>query len=489
MPSSTKKSKNNQKLSHSSKNSNKDKKSLIYKPFKKQSGRLEQPGGTGLGAFGISNSLSGDGKWLAVGAPSYPFLFSSFGGETDRVGPGAVTIYRLEKNKGKEEWKLIQNFTAPNENNFSNFPVNNARSGLHSDFGFSLSFNEDGQYLAISGPGDDQSGLLNGAIWIYIRNDKTQSYEIAQKVVPVVPGNFESAIVGVENNGLSINKDGTLIAFGIGGNANFTGGVGVLKRDDKKWYQLLMEGKFYIPAPSDLSPVSEFGFSVKFSSSGQYLVAGAHLYSNNLSDPNNHVGAAYVFKLRPARNELRLPNGKTEFKNSLADLVYKQVGTRLIGSPTTPTQTQGLPVTISGNGEFVASYGADPISESYVYIYKKQNDQYIQTDALPLSSVGQGSDTAPGQFQSRGISFNEDATILAVGVPHSVGTQFKGSIRIYRRSGNKFILKQIITDINSDNDAHQGTSVSLSSSGHVLAFGGGSERNSRGSIFIWTLEE
>lgn len=456
-----------------------------YFPSDKHTGRLEQPSGQGLGGFGLSNSVSGNGKYLAVGAPTYPFVYLRQGGLAGRVGPGQVTIYKQDKCK---KWNLIQNITAPNGNNFSNYPSTD-RTGLHTDFGFGVAFNKNGKYLAISGTGDDQSGQLNGAIWVYIRNDDTGFYEIMQKVVPVIPGNTIFALLGAGGYDITINDDGTLIATGVIGvlNAEVNGGVIVISRTGDKWSQLLMEGKFYIPAPSDLTQGATFGFSVQFNSTGEYLVVGAPNDEGNPNTPYNNEGrgATYVFKSRPEKNQIRLLNGTIEYKNSSSGFVYEQVGNKLVGSPTSTTQNQGYPVAITGDGKTIASYGSDVNGNAYVYIFDKQDDQYIQTNALNLDVIGQGSDLSPGQNQSGGLSFNRRGNILAVGIPSSMN--MKGSIRIYKRKHKSitFNLKQTITDPNSENTAHQGTSVSLDDSGDILTFGGASENNSKGSEFVW----
>jgi WD40 repeat protein len=473
-----------------------------YKPYHHDSGRLPQPAGIGFGGFGVSSALSGNGKYLAVGAPTYPFPYIRTGGVANRVGPGLVTIYKIKSGHAPE---LIQTLIAPDEVNFSNFPSagGSVRSGPHSDFGFGVSFDKSGSILAITGTGDDQTGTLNGAIWIYQRNPNSGLFEYVQKVSPIIPGNFIFALLGAGGTGVTVNSKGTLIAAGVIGvpNAAVTdltnGGVVVLKRTSRKsntWSQVIMEGAMYLAPPSDLTPGSTFGFSLQFDASGKYLVVGAPNDIPTATAFNNQGrGATYVFKSRPGRSTLFTDGVAAGHKNNYSDLVFQQVGSKIVGTPSSAgNQNQGYPVAITGNGQTIASYGSDVLGQAYVYVFRNQDGQYVQTEALPLGTFAQGSDLNVGQNQSGGLAFSKDGRRLVVGVPKSVELVgapapgiFKGSIQVYNRKEGRYSLSQTITDPNSTANAHQGTSVTLDDSGKIIAFGGGTDNNSTGSEYLW----
>jgi|688.fasta_scaffold66242_4 hypothetical protein len=249
-----------------------------------------------MSAQGYSVAITDDGNTIAVGAP------------TDGLLIGAVWIYKRfydiidNKYSNKAFWKNIQKIK-PNDIISNSF------------FGCSLSFNSDGNLLAIGGDKDNNSG----AVWIYkkcIIND-TDSYANLQKIVVadnknigsyvclnkygnklIFSGNNNIYIYNLINNifeynmnlydstpnfptSLTINNDAEIIIAGNSDDEEHKGSVNIYNFDNTEYtmQKLLI---------NDNIGKSKFGCSVATNAKGDLLAIGGN-------EDNNNIGAVWIF--------------------------------------------------------------------------------------------------------------------------------------------------------------------------------------------------
>ena len=201
------------------------------------------------GYFGMSVSLSSDGKVLAIGAP-------------EEGGSGCVRVY--DYNISTASWSRLGE------------DIDGDASGDY--FGMSVSLNSDGKVLAISAPYN--SGTESGLVRIY-RLDPTSAGWL--KVGQDITGESPSDYLGET---LSLSSDGSTVAIAApanDGNGNTSGHVRVLRYDanTNSWFQL--GGDIDGEAPGDFS-----GSSLSLSSDGTVVAIGAE-YNDGNGNASGHV--------------------------------------------------------------------------------------------------------------------------------------------------------------------------------------------------------
>jgi len=207
-------------------------------------------GNTGASAQGTSVSLSGDGNTLAIGGPD------------DDSSLGSAWIFTRSGTTWTQQGSNI---------------VGTGNSGASTQ-GTSVSLNaDDGNTLAIGGPGDNSS---IGAVWIFTRSGSTWSQQ-------------GSKLVGIENTGASnqgystsLSSSGDNLLIGGPGNNSDQGAAWIYSRIDDQWSQhgFKLIGTGYTGASSQ-------GYSVSLSKDGNYIAMGGN-------DDNSSIGASWIFTVR-----------------------------------------------------------------------------------------------------------------------------------------------------------------------------------------------
>lgn len=203
---------------------------------------------SGSDEFGTSVAINSEGDYIIVGAPA----------KTSDTGSAYVFI------RNGVTWTEQQILTASDAATI-NF------------YGFSVSINSDGSYVAVGAYGNNDGGTNSGAVYIYLRSNTTWSEQ--QKLKANVPA--ASALFG---QSVCLNSIGNYIAIGTPGETSNTGSVYIFTLSNGVWTQ---QQKITASNPStgDL-----FGYST--STSGEYILAGAY----NEDTGGTNTGSSYVFK-------------------------------------------------------------------------------------------------------------------------------------------------------------------------------------------------
>ena len=198
--------------------------------------------------FGSSVSLSGDGTWLAVGAPYY-----DAGALNDA---GHVRVFRYVAGSWVQQGSDIDGEAASDA------------------LGSSVAISTDGTTVAIGAPGDAGGGISRGSSRVYEWNSSTTDWDkIGAGAAGDIDGqnNFDSSGAAV-----ALDATGTTIAIGARRNGSSAGQVRVYSTDGSTWSQV--GGDIAGEAAGDY-----LGTSVAISGDGLRVASGA---------PFNSVGGS-----------------------------------------------------------------------------------------------------------------------------------------------------------------------------------------------------
>ena len=249
-------------------------------------------------AFGSAVAVSGDGAWLAAGAPDEDSAGTLIGSAPDEraSGSGAVYVYR---NDGA--WRL-------------HAFVKSSNTGPRDAFGSALALSRDGGVLAVGAHGEDgaaggvdaahdEGALDAGAVYVYARVADAWSLDAFIKApAPTAGDRFGSSV--------SLSASGTTLAVGApleDGSAIDVGGIpdeGAL--DSGAAYVFARAASWspqaYVKA-SNTGSGDQFGGSVALSADGTGLAVGASEEDSSSTgidgvpdEGSTDSGAAYVFR-------------------------------------------------------------------------------------------------------------------------------------------------------------------------------------------------
>ena len=204
--------------------------------------------------FGYSCSISGDGNYIAIGAPQ------------ESSADGAIYIY----SRSGSTWTQDQKITFSGANRLGDFQ--------------GVSLNSDGSYLAI---GSYNSNSKRGQFYVWTRSGSTWT----QQQGPILASDATNG----DNFGQSIqiSPDSNYIVVGApeeeSGGTN-AGAAYIFSRSGSTWTQ---QAKII---SSDIQAEDRFGEGVCIDNNGSYVVIGASRESGGAGDPITYAGAAYIFK-------------------------------------------------------------------------------------------------------------------------------------------------------------------------------------------------
>jgi len=299
--------------------------------------------------------------------------------------------------------------------------------------GHAVAINGDGTIIAVGALSNDDNGANSGHVRVYqyisgVWSQKGQDID------------GEAAADG-SGSSVALNNDGNIVAIGApynSGNGADAGHVRVYQYGSAsgQWTQigLDIDGE----AAGD-----ECGRSVSLNNSGTILVVGAPNNSGN----GNASGHARVY-------------------GEVFGL-WTQIGSDIDGEAA--DDLSGYSVSISGDGGVVAIAAKEndgsALDAGHVRIYENSGGTWVQT--------GQDIDgEASGDDFGREVSLNDNGNILAVGASGNDAAGFNaGHARVYENILGTWT--QIGQDLDGEatND-YFGKSVSLNSTGTVLAVGG-----------------
>ncbi|WP_108127265.1 hypothetical protein [Saccharospirillum mangrovi] len=321
--------------------------------------------------FGVSVSLSADGTVLAVGADQGGTAIGDAEVAQQRIGNGAVNLYRLEDSAdvgANPTWQFVQTVQS-----------NNAQRDA---FGRSVSLDANGTLLAVGAPREADS---NGAVHLFIRtNADVNPWQFQQRFQA---SNAREGALFSFGDAISLSADGQTLAVGA---QNESGNACVICQGDSQPTQqsgkLYSSGAVYIFTRTDTERTSiwqqqaylkapnadvgdHFGTSVGLNRDGSHLVVGALQEDSpatglqgdtgNDTEIAEDTGAAYYYH---------------RSGNTWLSPVYLKANTY-----DDWFMNFGGAVAISGDGETLA-VGAHAESSTVTGINRKQSDEVDPSD-------------------------------------------------------------------------------------------------------------
>jgi hypothetical protein len=336
---------------------------------------------------------------------------------------------------------------------------------LNDRFGYSTSLNSAGNILAVGAYSADTNSVDAGAVYIFTGSN--DSWAQAVRLTGSTIGNPDGDRFGFST---SLNSSGNILAVGAyfadTNNIATAGAVYIFTGSNDSWAQAVRLTGNTIGDPAN----DRFGTSVSLNSSGNILAVGAFDADTNSVD----AGAVYIF---------------TGSNDSWAQAVRLTGST--IGNPDGDRFGFSTSLNSAGNILAVAAPDADTNNVSLagaVYIFTGSNDSWAQAVRLTGNTIG---DPANDQF-GYSTSLNGAGNVLAVGA-YSADTNSvsAGAVYIFTGSNNSWAQAVRLTGNTIGDPANDrfGTSVSLNSSGNILAVGAfDADTNSvdAGAVYIFT---
>ena len=363
--------------------------------------------------FGISVSLSGDGKTLVVGGRN--------SGDTC-ANIGLVRVYQYNQ--------TINNYVqvGPDIEGDARFDL----------FGALVSLSADGTTFIAGSPYGDGNGIQSGHARVFRFNATVHEY------IQIGPNINGAAADDQFGSSVDISQDGTMIAVG----AIYNKGNGTTRSGHVRVFQLNTNGNGYVQVGSDITGGREnedFGTSVSLSANGTTVVVGA---------TNNGPGRVRVFQFNATTNH------------------YVKVGSDIIGSDfnrTLPLPVFGAAVSVSANGTvFVASAprNSDNGMESGQIRVFQWNPTTHSYEEIGSAVYGE----AAGDQFGLSLSMSADGTTFITGSPFHNNN--KGYVRIYKLDRIVGHYVPVETNIVGEADVdYFGASVSISADGTMFAAG------------------
>ena len=155
----------------------------------------------------------------------------------------------------------------------------------------------------------------------------------------------------------------------------------------------------------------------------------------------------------------------------------------LVGTNATGTAMQGTSVALSGDGNTLAVGGpTNNANAGATWVWTRSGTTWTQQTTSPLVGTG-ATGTA---MQGTAVSLSADGTILAVGGP--TNNSNAGATWVFTQSGGVWTQHSMLIGSGATGAAKQGSSVALSIDGTTLAVGGPANNSGAGATWIWTTQ-
>ena len=349
--------------------------------------------------------------------------------------------------------------------------------------GTSVSLSDDGNTLAIGGPGDHSN---IGATWIFTRSG-TWSQQ-GNKLIG-------TGVTGTSGQGSScaLSADGNTLAIGGPLDNSFIGATWIFTRSGTTWTQ---QGDKLIG--TGVTGTSKQGYSCSLSSDGNTLAVGGitdssdngavwiFTRSNGLWSQqtkisgNTSSSAGFSCSLSSDGNTLAIgsPNdnslaGSTSIYTRSGGIWTQQtilVGTGAIGT----SSEQGFSCSLSADGNTLATGG--PFDDTVIgatWIFTRSGTTWTQQSKL----IGTGN--IGGSTQGMSCALTADGNTLISNGPSDNSSL--GATWVFTRSGTTWTQQsKLVSGI-----VFQGLSCDLSSNGNTLALGCPDDNGSIGSTLIY----
>jgi hypothetical protein len=296
----------------------------------------------------------------------------------------------------------------------------------NSQFGISVALSSDGNTALVGGPNDS---LGTGAAWVFTRSGGVWTQQ-AKLVGISAPGAV------AQGRGVALSFDGnTALVGGPGDNGNL-GAAWVFTRNTAGvWKQ--QGGK--LVGTGALGAAGQ-GLSVALSGDAQTALVGG-------PGDNGDRGAAWVFTRNVAG-------------------VWKQQGSKLVGTGAVGAAEQGISVALSSNGNTALVGGfEDDGGNGAAWVFTRSRGGWTQ----------QGSKLAGTGLAGRGVALSADGNTAIVGAPDA-------GVRVYSRSIRGLWTQQGSTITGTGSF---GQSVSLSGVGDTLLIGAPTDSAGVGAAWVY----
>lgn len=321
--------------------------------------------GVGNSEFGYSVAASGDGTRIAIGAPGIPGTYPYYG-----QGQYGGSVYIYDWNSSTNAWVLDTRIVSPNTSGY-----NKSGNGTNGRFGHSVSMSSDGNRVVVGVPHYGSVGVTTGRVHVYERDTN----------------NWTEMNGGVESYG-----NGDLASSVLQFSSN--------------------------------QPTAKFGHSVSMSSDGNRIAVGAPGFtwheSGNLANQNPEHGCALVYDWNGSTGVGKWHRGNSSFAE--ASIAHHTTVTHVAGGPSYGTNS-GWSVSISGDGSRMIvgapRYHA-PNEQTIVRGCAAVYDIAGAATMPPTSIVGPGSNSNPPviyetdgskQFElGRDVDISNDGNRIAV---------------------------------------------------------------------------
>eukprot|EP00526_Cylindrotheca_closterium_P002678 CAMPEP_0113618308 /NCGR_PEP_ID=MMETSP0017_2-20120614/9264_1 /TAXON_ID=2856 /ORGANISM="Cylindrotheca closterium" /LENGTH=1027 /DNA_ID=CAMNT_0000527801 /DNA_START=16 /DNA_END=3099 /DNA_ORIENTATION=+ /assembly_acc=CAM_ASM_000147 len=484
--------------------------------------------------FGYSVSLSGDGKYLAVGIPKSRF------GIIRNVGK--VLVYELFLNEIDRRWKIVGEIESDNPN---------IGRYLGFEFGQSVALSSDGSVLAVGEPLDGRIYIyrfFNG-FWPKIGNP-IQLGDMAGRSLSLSDDGSRLAISG-ESQGEIFDFDGSDWArqvaplqfsvniFQNGGGSivlSDDGNIVAMGSVDKGVDEIVIQTLQYsgdsmltaLGGPIRLISTDSTVPNIVLSQDGKFLVVGDPRFdgvgrivlfsydetTNEWHQKDSVVGRAFnemfgaslaisqdagnaivaIGSPYPVRTMASFGSAvvyKTEYGEKAAETSAPTMAPTASAPAILeqvdswkgyPGQTAGKDVGLSDNGKVLVYSVTQVGGNGYVESFQR-NDNSSKWELLPRL---EGSET--GANFGHSISLSADGQLMAVGIPdgNDIDGNPKGRVRVYSFNETVSAWIQIGNDVVGEVEGDGfGHAVSLSSSGTIVAIG---SPYGTGNTYVYRLE-
>ncbi len=314
--------------------------------------------------------------------------------------------------------------------------------------GISVSISADGNTEIMGGYLDNNDA---GAAWIYNRSNGVWSQQ-GNKLVG--KGAVNTTFAARQGTSVAISADGNTAIVGGDQDDSAKGAAWIYTRSGGVWTQ---QGNKLV-GTGELGSGFQ-GSSVSISADGNTAVVGAYL-------DDNQVGAVWVF--------------------TRSGGVWAQQGNKLVGTGATGNAGQGAAVSISADGNTIIVGGsADNSNIGAVWVFTRSGGAWAQQGS---KLVGTGAIGEAGQGGAVSISADGNTAIVGGLIDNSdIGAAwvFNRSAGAWSQQGYKLVGTGAI-NVNGQNGAAQGTSVSISADGNTAIVGGAGDNSYAGATWVYT---
>ncbi len=389
--------------------------------------------------FGWSVAISGDGKTMAIGAPTEASNATGVNGDqTSNTSPTSGAVYVFAKVNGnwqQEAYLKASNTEQPGDGVSAPIPNPNAR------FGYLVALSTDGNTLAVSAINED--GVSIG--------------------VNCDPHNVTSSSSATNSQGYVTKTRNTDI-----------GAVYVFKRVGASWTQQAYIKPLiaYADGYSNLA----YGSSLALSGDGKTLAVGTTVDSIELSG------------IIPA-------NGEGSSSVAFTCLDFSSSSSTSTSSSTSSTSSSSVSSSSSSSSKTSSTSSSVPggVGSGAVYVYTLKETGWIEEAFVKASDAGEK------DLFGESITLSQDGNTMAVGAPSEDSKDASanddtiviqgftvalnnGGVYLFAREDGKWVQKSKIKPTNAQFNQAFGAAVALSADGKTLAVGTPNDKTKIGGI-------